>query len=103
MRFISIDKPTAALGMLPPDVLLQIGEASIAKIEQLREERKILEFYHTPAGVSIIILDYDNVDEWIRDKMQIPITAYLEPQVYPLGDGMAYMKGITESMKAMGK
>ena len=45
MKFISIDKPTAAMGMLPPDVTLQLLEVSIAKMEQLREQRKIIEYY----------------------------------------------------------
>jgi len=89
------------MGMLPPQVLLQLSEASLAGMLQLREERKILEYYHSPAGRSVVVLEYESADEWVKEQGIIPILNYLEAEVYPLANGFEALKGMIESMKAM--
>jgi len=100
MKFLAITKPTAAMGMLPPDVRLQLLEASFAGMQQHREKRTVLEWYYSPIGYFIVILDYDNAEEWVNGQASVPILNYVDQELYPLADGMASMKAMLESMKA---
>lgn len=100
MRFLAIARPTTALGLLPPDVLLQLQEASFAGMQQLREERKVLEWYYSPAGCSAVILDYDDPDQWVKEQGMVPLINYMEQEVYPLANGFDAFQGMIQSMKA---
>ena len=99
MKFLAIAKPTAALGMLPPEVFLQVMEASFANMQQQREDGKLLEFYYSPKGYTVVIFDFDTAEDWVNDRLSTPITNYLDIEAYPLADGMTSMKKMIGSLR----
>ena len=101
MKILCIAKPTEAFRALPPDISLQHLVSFQAVATQQREERKILELYVTPIGSSVVILDYETADEWVKDQRNIPLLNYYEFEIYPLADGFEAVKGIIASLKAM--
>lgn len=103
MRFLCVDKPKSSFGLLPPEVQLQLMETSFAAIQQEREERKILELYYSPKGYSVVIVDIDSADEWVKLRGAIPVLNYMDTELYPLADGITSMKGMIESLKAIVK
>ena len=103
MRFLAIEKMTEAFGMLPPDVKLQLMEASLESVQRLREERKILEHYYTLTRDTIVLLDYENAEECVDSIISIPVLNYCKTELYPLADGMASMKKGLEALKAFVK
>ena len=76
MKILCIGKPTEAFRALPPNISLQLLESFQEVAIKQREENKILDFYATPIGYSIVILNYENADEWVRDQKEIPIINY---------------------------
>ena len=104
MKILSIGRPTDALKALPPAALLQLAEASIAVMQQQHKEGKLLEYYYSPAGGGriIIILDYRDGEEWVKDLMSVPIQSYYEYDIYPMADGFETAKAMFAAMKAAG-
>jgi hypothetical protein len=104
LKIMSISRPKSTLATLPPTVLKQLMEASTAAIQQYHKEGRILEYYYSPvgAGCSIVILDYKNADDWMKDIATIPMLNYFENDIYPLADGFETTKGMIASLKAMG-
>lgn len=100
MRFLAIEKGTDAFGMLPPQVKLQLMEASFASVQRLREEGKILEFYYSLTRDTIVLLDYENAEECVDSMISIPALNYTKPELYPLADGIASMKKGLEALRA---
>ena len=98
-----IDDTADAFGLLPPEVTLQLMETSMASVQRLREERKILEFYYSLNRHTIALLDYDSAEECVNNQRSIPILNYAKAELYPLADGMASMKGMLEALKAVVK
>ncbi|MGD0794531.1 MAG: hypothetical protein ABR958_02905 [Dehalococcoidales bacterium] len=103
MKFLSISKPKDTLTMLPPAVTRQLMEISVAAIKQQKKEGKILEYYYSPAACSVVILDYKNAEEWVKDQNSIPILAYYDSEIYPLADFDESMKSFLETIKAAEK
>ena len=101
MKILCIGKPTEAFRALPPNISLQLLESFMQVAIKQKEERKILEFYASPIGYSVVILDYESADEWVRDQKDIPIINYYEFEAYPLADGFETVKGMIDSLKAM--
>jgi hypothetical protein len=69
-------------------------------IEQQKKQGKVLEYYYSPAGYNIVILDYKDAEEWAKDQLSVPVLAYVDTQVYPLSDGSTTLKGMIEAVKA---
>lgn len=99
MKLLSISKPKASMGTLPPAVLKQLLETCYAAMRQQKEAGKIVEYYYAPTGYSIVILDYKDADEWVRDKRNLPILNYMDEEVYPLAEGFGALKAVVESIK----
>lgn len=100
MRFLSIESMTDSFGLLPPEAKLQLMEASVASVQRLREERKILEHYYSLNRYSIVLLDYDSAEECVNSQISIPILNYAKAELYPLADGMDSMKKMLEALRA---
>ena len=103
MKFLSISKAKDSASMLPPAVARQLLEMSIAGINQQKKQGKVLEFYYSPAGYAIVILDYKSAEEWVKDQNMLPILSYYTHEIYPLADGEESMKSFVEALKAAEK
>jgi hypothetical protein len=103
MKFMSVTRPKDTVSMLPPAVTRQLLEASMAAINQLKKAGKILEFYYSPVGCSVVILNYNNAEEWIKEQLMLPILTYYDQEIYPLADGNESMKAFVEALKAAEK
>jgi muconolactone delta-isomerase len=103
MKLLCITKVKDSFLTMPPAVMRQILETSAAAMEQQKKQGKVLEYYYSPAGYNIVILDYKNAEEWGKDQLSIPVLTYVDTEVYPLTDGFAVLKGMIESLKAAEK
>ena len=103
MKFLGISKPKDTLTTLPPAVVSQLLEASMAAMKQFKKEGKILEYYASPANYAVVILDYKNAEEWVKDQNSIPILAYYDQEIYPLADMEEVVKTYLEALKAAEK
>lgn len=99
MKLLCITKVKDSFLMMPPAVMRQILELSAAGIEQQKKQGKVLEYYYSPAGYNIVILDYKDAEEWTKDQLSIPILTYVDTEVYPLTEGFVALKGMIEAIK----
>jgi hypothetical protein len=103
MKFLGLLKQKEVLLTLPPAVGRQLLEASIAGMNQLKKQGKLLESYYSPSGLGMVILNYANADEWVKDQNMVPILPYYDQEVYPLADMEEVMKSNLEALKAAEK
>jgi hypothetical protein len=102
MKFLVIGKLKDSALMMPPSVLLQIAEASVASMKQQQKEGKLLEYYYSPAmKKEILILNVDNADQWAADQDKIPIIPFMDVEAYPLADGWKSIQNTVENIKMM--
>jgi hypothetical protein len=99
MKFLVISKMKDTFVTLPPPVTRQILEVSVAALEQQKKAGELLDFYYSPAGCSVAILEQKNAEEWVKGQASIPILNYANFEVYPLTDGFPAMKTLIESLK----
>jgi hypothetical protein len=103
MKFLVISKAKDTLTMVPPAVTRQLLEASMAAINQFKKAGKILDYYYSPVGCVVVILNYNNADEWVKDQVAMPILTYYDNEIYPLADGNESVKAFIETLKAAEK
>jgi hypothetical protein len=103
MKFLSISKPKDTATMLPPAVTRQLLEMSMVAIGQLKKAGKLLEYYYSPVGCIVVILNYNNAEEWVKDQLSMPILTYYDNELYPLADGNESTKAFIEFLKAAEK
>ncbi len=99
MKLLCISKVKDSLLTMPPAAMRQILEMSAAAMEQQKKQGKILEYYYSPAGYQVVILDYKDADEWAKDQLSIPVLTYVDNEIYPLTDGFTMLKGMIEAIK----
>jgi len=99
MKLLVITKPKDTLSALPPAITRQLLEVTVAAIRQQKKEGKILESYYSPAGCSVVILDYKEAEEWIQDQASVPILSYYHQEVYPIADMETSMQSLVEGLK----
>ena len=68
--------------------------------EKYGDEGKLLEAYYSPIGCSMVILDYKDAEDWIKDQASVPILSYYHQEAYPLADMETSVKSVIESLKA---
>ena len=102
MKFLTIAKLKDSASMLPPTTFLSILEASLAAWEQQKKEGKVAEAYYLPETRRLmVILNYDNVDQWAKDQIKVPILNYVEVETAgALANYDEYLKAILEAAKA---
>lgn len=103
MKFLVMSRLKDTAVALPPSVMRQLLEVSMAAMEQEKKAGEILDFYYSPAGCSVAILEKKNAEEWVKDQASIPILSYMDFEIYPLSDGFPAMKILIESLKAAEK
>jgi muconolactone delta-isomerase len=99
MKLLCITKVKDSFLTMPPAVMRQILELSMAAMEQQKRQGKVLEYYYSPAGYQIVILEYKDAEEWAKDQLSIPVLTYVDNEIYPLTEGFAVLKGMIEAMK----
>lgn len=99
MKFLAIAKPKDTLTMLPPAVTRQLMEMSMASMSQLKKAGKILESYISASACTVVMLEYNNVEEWVKDQLSIPLLTYYNQEIYPLADMEKSMKSFVEALK----
>ena len=103
MKFLAIAKPKDSATMLPPAVTRQLLEMAMAVMGQLKKAGKLLEYYSSPVGCLLVILNYNNAEEWVKDQISMPLLTYYDQEIYPLADGDQMMKAFDEGLKAAEK
>ena len=103
MKFLAICKPKDSLTMLTPAVTRPLTEAAFAFMNQSKKAGKLLEYYYSPAGCIIVMLNYNTAEEWVKEQFMMPILNYYSQEIYPLSNGDEAMKGVIESLKAAEK
>lgn len=103
MKILSIAKLKDAFLMMPPAVMSQIMEVSMAGMEQSRKRGNVLEYYVSPSGINIVLLEYKTAEDWAKDQLTIPVLTYMDIESYILTDGWSSVKGFTEAIKAAAK
>ena len=99
MKLLCISKVKDSFLTMPPAVMRQILELSMAAMEQQKRQGKVLEYYYSPAGYQIVILEYKDAEEWTKDQLSIPVLTYVDNEIYPLTDGFPALKGMIEVLK----
>jgi hypothetical protein len=99
MKFLVISKMKDTAVALPPSLMRPLLEMSVAAMERQKKAGEILDFYYSPAGRSVAILEQKTAEEWVKDQNSIPILSYMDFEIYPLADGFPAMKTIIESLK----
>jgi hypothetical protein len=100
MKFLVVSKMKDVFFALPPPVQLQIVEASQTGMELQKQAGKILDYYYSPAGYNIIIIEYKSAEEWAADQASVPVVTYGNHEVYPLTDGFPLLKNTVKNLKA---
>jgi hypothetical protein len=103
MKFLGLIKQKEVALTLPPAVVRQLIEVSLAGMNQLKKAGKYLEGYYSPAGLGMVILNYNNADEWVKDQNLVPMLQYYEQELYPLADMEESFKTMLEALKAAEK
>jgi muconolactone delta-isomerase len=104
MKFLTIATMKDSIAALPPAVGRQLTEASLAYMNQLKREGKILEFYFVPSwGRSIVIGEAKSAEELAQNIIGVPLKSFMGFETYPLADFNESIKMEIEAIKAMEK
>jgi hypothetical protein len=101
MKFLSIGRPKDTLTTLPPATLKQLVEATMASMDKLKKEGKMLEGYGSPAGCIAVILEYNSAEEWVKDQRANPILSYYDQEIYPLAEMEEVVQGYLDALKTV--
>ena len=72
MKFLAIAKQKDSLMMTPPGTIRQIMEASWKAMQQQKAQGKIVDYFYSPGGYSIVIVEEPTIEDWVRDQMAEP-------------------------------
>jgi muconolactone delta-isomerase len=104
MKFLIISRAKDTFSTLPPAMLRQLMEATIAYMDQGKKEGKVLEYYFIPGwDRSIVISESDSAEAIVQAITGLPIGAFLDFEVYPLADPNESMKTYIEALKTAEK
>jgi len=104
MKFMTIGTAKDTMSTLPPAVIRQLLEASMAVMNQRKKEGKILEFYSLAGWNRVVVIsESKSAEEIVQSLVETPITAFYSMEVYPLADLNESAKTYIESLKAAEK
>jgi muconolactone delta-isomerase len=88
----------------PPSVVRQLLEAGHAVLNQQKKAGKVLESYYIPGWRRVVaIRESKSAEELDKDISEMPCSALLNLEVYPLADYDESLKIILEGLKAAEK
>ena len=100
VKFIKLSKPKDIMFTLPPAVLRQLVEGTVAWADQQKQAGKLLEIYSVPGwGKTIAIYEFGSAEEMAQSVAALPVASFLDIEFYPLADWNEFMKGNIEFTK----
>jgi muconolactone delta-isomerase len=100
MKFLFIGKTRDVGIALPPALIRQLLEATVAAMNQQKKEGKILEVYFIPGAASFVTLgEFKTAEEMVRNFNTMPFATYMVFEIHPLADFNESMKIIMEKLK----
>jgi muconolactone delta-isomerase len=104
VKTLSIGTPKDVLFTLPPAVARQLFEATIALSNQQKKAGKILELYFIPGWNRVVaIRESKSAEELNQNIDELPLSSFMNYEVYPLADYNESAKTILEGLKAAEK
>jgi len=104
MKFLTISRSKDTMSTLPPSVLRQLMEATVAYMDEGRKKGAFLEYYFIPGwDRAVVISEAKSAEEIVQSISGLPIGSFLDIEVYPLADPNESMKIFIESLKAAEK
>jgi muconolactone delta-isomerase len=100
MKFLFIGETRDVGIALPPALIRQLLEATVAAMNQLKKEGKILEVYFIPGAASFVTLgEFKTAEEMVKNFNMMPFATYMNFEIHPLADFNESMKIIIEKLK----
>ena len=105
MKFLTIAcAKKETMSTLPPSVMSQLMKATDAYMDEGKKKGEFLEYYYIPGwNRSIVISESKNAEEIVQKISGVPISGFMDFEVYPLADPKESMKIFIESLKAAEK
>ena len=103
MKFLTISSVKDLFYTLPPNVSRMLLEASLAWMNQKKQEGVVLEMYVAGWNRYAVICQHDSAESLINTLAAIPTAAYMNHDIYPLSDFNEGIKTFIESAKAAEK
>ncbi len=100
MQFLVISRPKESLTALPAEERRQLLENAFAVMKQQKKEGHILQYYHSPADCSVVILDVASAEDWVKRQLALPILRHYTSEIYPLADFEEVAKTVLGASKA---
>ena len=101
MKFLFISSLKDVSFTIPPPVMRQLMEASLAWVNQKKKEGVILEMYEL-AGWNrwAVICQHESAESMVRTISTMPFNAFMNHEIYALADYNTAMKAYIEAVKA---
>jgi muconolactone delta-isomerase len=104
MKFLTISKLKDTASTLPPAVARQLMEATLNLMNQEMKAGRILEMYFMAgSGRAAVIGELKSAEELVKVISTLPISGFMDFEVYPLADFNESMKVQIEALKAAEK
>ena len=104
MKFLTIATMKDTFSTLPPSVMRPLMEATAAYMDQGKKKGEFLEYYFIPGwDRSVVISEAKSAEEIVQRISGVPVSGFMDVEVYPLADPFEAMKTFIESMKAAEK
>jgi muconolactone delta-isomerase len=100
MKFLTISHSKDTMSTLPPAVLRQLMEATVAYMDQGKKDGRILAYYFIPGwDRSMVISEGNSAEDIVKAIAGLPVGSFLDFEVYPLADPNESMKIYIEALK----
>ena len=104
MKFLVMGSIRDSAAILPPSVVRPLLEATNAAVNQQRKAGKLLETYWVPGwGRVVAISESKSAEEIVQNMNELPVSGFMNYEIYPLADYDESAKIMLERMKAMEK
>ncbi len=102
MKFMAVVKTKDIVATLPPQTFIPLLEATIAYTEKNKQAGKLLALYSMVGwNRGVAIYEQDSLESLQKYIMELPISMFMDWELYPLTDHMEDMKALLTYMKAM--
>jgi muconolactone delta-isomerase len=100
MKFLTISKMKDTAYTIPPAVMRQLMEATMAYMDQGKKDGTVLEYYFIPGwDRSVVISESDSAEGLVKGLTGLPVGGFLDFEVYPLADPKESMNAYIEALK----
>jgi muconolactone delta-isomerase len=101
MKFLSICTMKDTFSMLPPSTIRNLMESSVNWMNQQKKAGKVLEVYSIPGGGrSAAICEHSSAEDLSQVLATMPMSSFMNFEIYPLADFNEFMKVALETVKA---